>query len=189
VEDYTSGNVGIPRLLCGAFYTAYYGLSQAGIGLGPVLRWVYQHTYWLWHGVPWPRTAGPIVANQPTPTGTLDLKPGEWVRVKPHSEIIKTLNVNSKNRGMGWDAEMVPYCEGTYQVKRRVEKIINEKTGKMIWMKNPCIILDNVVCQSRYSTCRMFCPRAFYSYWREIWLERVESKESRAVVGENDGVR
>jgi hypothetical protein len=139
--------------------------------------------------VPWPRTAGPIAANQPTPTGTLDLKPGEWVRVKPHSEIIKTLNVNSKNRGMGWDAEMVPYCEGTYQVKRRVEKIINEKTGKMIWMKNPCIILDNVVCQSRYSTCRMFCPRAFYSYWREIWLERVESKESRAVVGENDGVR
>ena len=40
-------------------------------------------------------------------------------------------------------------------------------------MKTPCIILDSVVCQSRYSHCRMFCPRSIYSYWREIWLERV----------------
>jgi len=42
-------------------------------------------------------------------------------------------------------------------------------------MKNPCIILESVVCQARYSNCRMFCPRSIYPYWREIWLERIVS--------------
>ena len=77
------------------------------------------------------------------------------------------------NRGMYWDAELVPYCGGTYRVLRRITKIINEQTGKMMEMKTPCITLDTVTCQARYSPCRMFCPRAMYPDWREIWLERV----------------
>jgi len=77
------------------------------------------------------------------------------------------------NRGMIWDAELVPYCGGTYRVLRRVDKILDEKTGKMTVMKTPCIILDTVTCEARYSACRMFCPRSIYPYWREIWLERV----------------
>src|SRR5262249_42264008 len=112
----------------------------------------------------------------PTPVLTLDLQPGELVRVKSHEEILRTLNTSSKNRGLYWDAEMVPYCGGTYRVLRRVSKIIDEKTGKMREMKTPCIILDSVVCQSRYSDCRLFCPRSIYSYWRENWLERIASK-------------
>ncbi len=75
---------------------------------------------------------------------------------------------------MGWDAEFVPYCGGTYKVLRRVNKMIEEKHGRMVEMKNPCIILQDVVCKARYSDCRMFCPRQIYPYWREIWLERVE---------------
>ena len=47
-------------------------------------------------------------------------------------------------------------------------------------MKNPCIILDSVVCQARYHACRMFCPRSIYPYWREIWLERVEERPATA---------
>ena len=47
-------------------------------------------------------------------------------------------------------------------------------------MKSPCIILDSVLCQSKYSRCRMFCPRSIYSYWREIWLERVSPAEADA---------
>ena len=30
-----------------------------------------------------------------------------------------------------WDAEMVPYCGGTYRVLKRVSRIIDEKTGLM----------------------------------------------------------
>ncbi|MGD0614565.1 MAG: hypothetical protein ABSA69_03870, partial [Verrucomicrobiota bacterium] len=79
----------------------------------------------------------------------------------------------NKNRGLFFDAEMVPYCGGTYRVLKRVDRILDEKTGKMVRFKNQAVILEGVICQSRYSDCRMFCPRAIYSYWREIWLERV----------------
>src|SRR4029077_667819 len=120
-----------------------------------------------------PRASGNIAEGQPTPSVGLDLQPGELVRVKSHQEILRTLTAGSKNRGMSWDAEMVPYCGGTYRVLKRVTRILDEKTGKMQDMKNPCIILDTVVCQARYSGCRMFCPRSIYPYWREIWLERV----------------
>jgi hypothetical protein len=103
----------------------------------------------------------------------LNLQPGELVKVKSHQEILQTVTTGNLNRGMHWDAELVPYCGGTYQVLKRVNKLIDEKTGKMQEMKNECIILDSVVCQARYSACRMMCPKAMYPYWREIWLERV----------------
>jgi hypothetical protein len=173
-EDYTSGNAGLWRMLKGLIFSCYYGLSEAGLGLGRMLRWLYDRVCPLLGGTPWPWKTGKIPPGQATPTQTLNLQPGEVVRVKPHDEILKTLGTDRRNRGMYWDAEMVPYCGGTYRVLKRVTKIIDEKTGKMIEMKTPCIILDSVVCQSRFSECRMFCPRAFYSYWREAWLERVQ---------------
>lgn len=176
IEDYRSGNVTLRRFLAGATYSAYYNLSQAGIGLGKPMRWLYDKVAPLWTKSHFPRHAGAIPEGEPTPAEKLNLQPGELVRVKSHKEILSTLNTEGKNRGMAWDAELVPYCGGTYRVRDRVVKIINEQTGKMQEMKNPCIILEGVVCQARYSACRMFCPREIYSWWREIWLERVEPK-------------
>jgi len=180
VEDYCSGNVGLWRIFRGIVYSTYYNLSQAGIGLGPAMRWFYDKFHVLWRGTQFPRKAGTIPEAQPTPTATLNLQPGELVRVKSHEEILRTLNTSGMNRGMTWDAELVPYCGRTYQVLNRVTKIINEKTGRMQEMKNPCIILESVVCEARYSNCRMFCPRSIYPYWREIWLERIASNASDA---------
>jgi hypothetical protein len=91
--------------------------------------------------------------------------------VKSHAEILDTLK-DAKNRGMGFSAEMVEYCGGTYRVRSRVDKIIHEGTGKMLHMNNDCIILDNVVCRSQCSDARRFCPRAIYPFWREVWLRR-----------------
>ena len=180
IQDYTSGNVGLGRIFQGAIYSSYYNVSQVGIGLGPSMRWLYEKTRRLWDGPAWPRKSGMIPMGQPTPVSSLNLMPGELVRVKSHEEILSTINVDSRNRGMAWDAELVPYCGGTYRVHKRVTKIVDERTGKMQEMKTPCIILEGVVCQARYSNCRMFCPRAIYPYWREIWLERV-SESSRAL--------
>jgi hypothetical protein len=175
-EDYWSGNVGLERLFSGLIYSSYYHLSQAGIGLGPAMRWFYDRFHWLWGGTRFPRKPGVIPEGKPTPSGTLNLQPGELVRVKSHQEILKTVDSSNRNRGMYWDAELVPYCGGTYRVLQRVSRLIDEKTGKMIEMKNPCIILDTVVCQARYSPCRMLCPKSMYPYWRELWLERVIAK-------------
>ena len=70
---------------------------------------------------------------------------------------------------------MVRYCGGTYRVRARVEKILDERSGRMLHMKNDCIVLEDVVCQSECSTGRLFCPREIYPYWREIWLRKLES--------------
>jgi len=86
---------------------------------------------------------------------------------------------------MYWDAELVPYCGGTYKVIKRVSKLIDERSAKMVEMKNPCIVLDSVVCQARYSSCRMFCPKSMYPYWREAWLERV--KQEKEIVPDPGG--
>ena len=105
-----------------------------------------------------------------TPTVEIGLQPGEWVRVKSKEEIMQTVNTEHLNRGLGFQAEMVPFCGRTARVARRVTQIIDEKTGRMIYMKNPCIILEGIVCEGAYSAS---CPRAIPAYWREIWLERV----------------
>jgi len=174
IEDYRSGNVSLKRVIYALIYSSYFHLNNAGIGVGRPMRWLYNHARFLWRGSKWPRTPGLIPEGQPTPTVSLNLQPGEWVRVKAHDEILKTVTTANLNRGMHWDAELVPYCGGTYKVLKRVTKIIHERTGKMQDMKTPCIILDSVVCQARYSACRMLCPKEMYPYWREIWLERVE---------------
>jgi hypothetical protein len=128
---------------------------------------------------PYPYAQGRVDGT--TPTTETNLEPGDWVRIKPHNEILNTLNKRSRNRGLWFDAEQVPYCEKNFKVLRRVTRIINEETGKMMDMQNPCIILDNVYCKSRYSDRRYLCPRAIYSYWREIWLEKVPEPKNDAL--------
>jgi hypothetical protein len=182
VEDYRSGNVGLSRIAKSFAYRAYRRyFVNLGIGLGRPLKWLYNIVQSLRGGVPYPSVSGTLPPGTRTPTLTLDLQPGEWVRVKSVDEILATCEPNkTTNRGMTFDPEMVPYCGGTYQVVKRVTKLINEKTGVMQEMKYPCIILDEVVCQARYSQCRLFCPRALYPYWREIWLERVAGPTTAA---------
>ena len=105
-----------------------------------------------------------------SPTETLDLQPGEWVRVKSIEEISATLNAENSNRGLSFDREMLKYCGRTAQVLRRVDHIIDESSGQMLTMKTPCIVLADVTCTADY---HRSCPRGIYAYWREIWLERV----------------
>jgi hypothetical protein len=113
-------------------------------------------------------------AGNKTPSAKLDLRPGELVRVRSKKEILSTLDDAAKNRGLSFDREMIPYCGQTFRVHSRVEKIIHDKNGKMIRLPNDCIILDGAICGGCLSRARMFCPRAIYPYWREIWLKRAE---------------
>ncbi len=131
-----------------------------------------------WRGRPYPYVRG--LAEGTTPTIVLNLQPGELVQVRSRDEIMPTINVNRKNRGLSFDVEMVPYCGKTFRVLSRVERIVNEKTGAMIRMPNACIILEGVTCSGCFSDNRLFCPRSMYPYWREIWLKRVESTDPSA---------
>ena len=104
------------------------------------------------------------------PSAELHLEPGEFVQVKSRQEIFATLDRKNRNRGLLFDSEMLKYCGGTYRVLKRVNQIVDEKTGKMLKMKSSCIILDGSACAADY---HKLCPRAIYHYWREGWLRRL----------------
>jgi hypothetical protein len=131
-------------------------------------------------GSPYGRKYGRIPAGQPTPAGdSLGLKAGDQVRVKSHDEILKMLDTNNKNRGLYFDAEMVPYCGRTFEVRNVVDRIIDEKTGRLIPIKGNSVILEGAYCKGLYSDRRMGCPRSLYPFWREGWLEKVSRSDTR----------
>jgi len=188
-EDVMSRNVGLRTVARGLLHRGYENLINAGVGFGAPLRWLYDVLHTVWGGPPYPHRSGFIPIGDVTPTTKLDLQPGEVVRVKTYEEILATCDHANKNRGMRFDAEMVPYCGGTYRVLKRVTRIIDEMTGRMQVLRNACIILEGVVCQARYSECRLFCPRSVYPFWREIWLERIRPTTTGASVGDVTGLQ
>ena len=172
-EDYTSGNVRLSGLAAGLFYTMWRTLAEAGIGLGSAMRLSYDAFQRAIGGSPYPLRPFGVPDGTQGPKELLDLKVGERVRVKPHAQILKTLDSRYRNRGLYFDTDYVPFTEREYRVARRIKQIIDERNGKMIRFKSDAIVLENVVCEGRYAICRRFCPRAIVPYWREIWLERV----------------
>ena len=119
-----------------------------------------------------------------TPTESLDLQPGEVVRIKSRAQIAETLDHWGRNRGMGICLEVTRYCGGGAEVRNRVHRIIDEKTGKMREMRNT-VILQNVrgPWMRRGRECLCYrelgdCPRGELMFWREIWLERVTDRGS-----------
>lgn len=131
-----------------------------------------------WRGRRYPQY--PMVrglATEKTPIAVLNLEVGDLVQVRSKNEIMLTINAGQKNRGLWYDEEMLPYCNKVHRVLKKVERIIDERTGKMISINGSCIILDGVVCSGHHSSNRLFCPRSIYPYWREIWLKRVDSTE------------
>lgn len=173
VEAYRSGNNSLGGVLKAIAYVLYYyGTLARSPRWGKASRWFYDRFQRVWGGLPFPRKPGKIAVGR-VPRHDLDLKPGELVRVKPYEEILETLNSAASNRGLSFDAELVPYCGKVFRVRTRVERFIDEKTGKMLRMKTPAVILDGVYCQSLYSGQRILCPRAVFLWWREVWLERI----------------
>jgi hypothetical protein len=125
-----------------------------------------------------PEFRGAIRDGRPTPTGRLDLRPGERVRIKSKVEIEATLDAKGRNRGLYFDVELSPYCGSVTTVRKSVTQFIDEATGKMCHAKQPCIMLDGVACKAEYSQCRLLCPRSIPSYWREVWLERTGDEDA-----------
>ena len=108
----------------------------------------------------------------------LQLAPGQLVRIRSKEEIARTLGRDGKNKGLWFDREMAQYCGRTARVLQKVERIIDERTGRMIELKNDCYILDGIVCTADLSLARRFCPRAIYPYWRACWLEAIAEVET-----------
>jgi hypothetical protein len=177
VRDVTSGNHGawhMTKLLVDAWYRRLVGF---GVGYR-VLVGLYNTYKKLIGGKPFPIGSGVIEHGKPTPNEVLDLQPGEWVEVKSSPEILSTITSSGFNRGMRYDMEMAKYSGGRYRVQKRVTRLLHEETGKLMEMKSACIQLEDVYCRAECTPMRLGCPRASNTYWREIWLRRVDAAPS-----------
>src|SRR5215813_5638728 len=140
-RDVYSGNVRVSDVLSALLFRGFMVLPK--LGGYRALIFLY-HKFQKWRGgMSFPFKRGKLTK---TPRLVLDLKPGELVQVKSHEEILETLNSANRNHGLSFDVEMVKYCGGIYRVLGRVERIIDEKTGRMVELSKDCIILDGVVC-------------------------------------------
>jgi hypothetical protein len=94
------------------------------------------------------------------------------VRIKSRAEIAATVTDADppKLRGLSFDVEMLNTAGGPRVVRARVNRIIDERTGRMLSIESDCIMLEDVVCLADF---HRFCSRAVYAYWREAWLERL----------------
>jgi hypothetical protein len=148
--------------------------TQGNVRIGPFLTGVcialFNWAQRLRGGTTFPHISG--AAGTATPHEELGLRRGERVRVKRKAAIEATLSSGSRNRGLWFDGEMLRFCGGTYQVASRVERLIDERSGRLIELRNPCVILDGVTASGEYLA---FCPQNEAILWREIWLERSDS--------------
>jgi hypothetical protein len=135
-------------------------------------EWLHGRMHEVVMGRPDPYRKGLIARGASTPKEELDLQPGELVEVKSHDEILKTVDVDLRNRGMKYNTELTPACGKTFRVEQRVSRIIEEHTGRMITMKNPCITLEGVYCEALYTHYSLLCTRRVTPYFREAWLKR-----------------
>jgi hypothetical protein len=173
VEDVRSGNARPGQILSALFFHVYNAIATSGLGLGSFMRWTYDQVHKPRGGTKYPYRPGRLPRHARTPSISLGLRAGELVKVKTHGEVLETLNEDLFNRGMGFHTEMVPYCDRTFHVSKSLRRLINEKTGQIIELKNPCVVLEGATCMGRY-TKPLLCPRGMPPYWREIWLERTE---------------
>ena len=161
VRDIRSGNVTVLRLISAALIGAFNKLQV-------LLRRYLPPQLLIRGGLRYPFIGGALTK---TPRAILNLAAGDLVEIKSREEIVGTLDTRDRNRGLLFDREMVGYCGRRTRVLRRVNRIIDERTGKMLEFDSDCLMLEDVYCRGDFN---QGCPRAIYSFWREIWLRKVD---------------
>jgi hypothetical protein len=174
IADFRTRNAKLGELLRVVFLHLVWRLRDLPFGW-KVSRWVYDRAHRLLMGRPDPFREGAIPDGAQTPTERLDLQPGEWVEVKSHDEILQTITPDLANRGLKYNVEMTPACGKRFQVAQRIERIIEEKSGRMLTFQNPCITLEGFYCRALYTSYSLLCTRRITPYFREIWLRRASS--------------
>ena len=97
--------------------------------------------------------------------GRLDLRAGELVEILSREEILATLDCRGELDSLPFMPEMEAWCGE----RARVNRQIDERSGRMITFTTPCITLEGVTATGEYFE---FAPLDERIYWREIWLER-----------------
>ena len=115
----------------------------------------------------WRFVAGPGTYNGTR--STVNLQPGDLVRVKSLDCIRQTLDADGKHQHLLFAPSMAEFCGSVMRVQKRVERIILEGTPKQREIRDT-VLLEGATCDG---VCHRLCPRQSLLFWRECWLEKV----------------
>jgi hypothetical protein len=104
------------------------------------------------------------------------LEAGDRVRVRPREEIEATLDFFGELRGCLFMESMAQYCGTEQRVLKPVERFVDERDYRVKKAKG-LILLEGLVCEGTPDYGR--CDRACFYFWREEWLEKIDSRTER----------
>jgi hypothetical protein len=117
----------------------------------------------------WALVAGSGQAN--ATAQPLNLRPGEFVRVKSLDQIKATLDPEGKHQNLLFAPAMAHFSGRVLRVRDRVENIVLEGTTRQRKIRDT-VLLEGATCDG---ICHRMCPRQSLLFWRECWLERIEA--------------
>lgn len=120
---------------------------------------------------------------------TPPLAPGDVVRVRTMAEIETTLDENGRCGGMEFlPVVMAKFCGQTRTVRGRVDRFFDERNWKMLKLRD-AVILDDVYCQPPREADIAWagCARSCFLFWKEAWLERIDSPAAPPAEADADG--
>lgn len=106
------------------------------------------------------------------------LKAGDLVRVRSREEIQATLSIWGGYKGCGLMKDMWSYCGTVQRVLKPVERFVDERDLRVKKVKG-VVLLEGALCQGAEPFGR--CDRSCFFFWRQEWLEKIDSKAESLV--------
>jgi hypothetical protein len=113
-----------------------------------------------------------LIAVPATPPLVVHLKAGDLVRVRNLAEIEATLDPFKELKGCAFLEYMPLYCDSVQRVLQPVERFLDERDYKVKHTRG-VVLLEGVLCHGTPVFGK--CDRACHLFWREEWLEKIES--------------
>jgi len=98
------------------------------------------------------------------------LLPGDWVEVRPASEIVQTLDTADALQGLPFMPEMLPFAGRRFKVVQRAERTCVHPPQVPFPKLADSVVLDGLRCDgSLHGGCELGCM----FFWKESWLRPV----------------
>jgi hypothetical protein len=98
-------------------------------------------------------------------------KKGERVQISSYEKIKETLDEKNCYEGLIFMDSMAKFCDGDYEVLRKVKWCYDEHSKKMLRCKN-IVVLKDLVCDGKGILDGKDCDRSCLFFWKEAWLKK-----------------
>lgn len=120
----------------------------------------------------------PADSHRTTMQGTR-LRRGDWVEIRPASEILETLDPQGRLDGLPFMPEMIRFCGDRRRVAATADRICSEEDGKMRRLAD-AVVLERIRCDG---AAHDGCQRACTIFWKTAWLRKSDGPADQPAPG------